>query len=355
MDKRLWYKMLGKEDAFNRSAYYKANEEPIKLKKLLKPNFVKEIMTPADNMEVHRDRNYILQRKTTGEYYKGGNIHTPTTTFKRGEAAKLGGAKIKDIKYNWPMSWDLIDLSEEPGEDNLGGEKVNEEKSSLVKYFSTIWSRDNLLKKKIKNNPKLYKKYGKYLMYTDKKWNSLSDKELQNLWDDWNKVNENINELHFTGERVNEGMGDDVVKVMTNKYIGSVKRKGLKKLGLDADQINFLEEKYRKVYIGVAKKFGMKTKDVKDNFGNISVYLGDKGDKFMNALKKELSKVKIKEENINELHFTGETLNKVRQDVLSFLGSEHKKLGYTNPLDTYYLIQQVLDSDRISSAAKKIR
>ena len=181
MDKRLWYKMLGKEDAFNRSAYYKANENPIKLKKLLSPKYIKEIMTPADNMEVHRDRIYLLQRKTTGEYYKGGNIHTPTTTFKRSEAARLNGNKIKDIKYNWPMSWDLLDLSEEPDEENIGGERVN------------------------------------------------------------------------------------------------------------------------------------------------------------------------------ELAFTGELLNKVRQDVLDFLNREHKKLGYTNPLDTYHIIQQVLDSDKINTAAKKIR
>ena len=186
MDKRLWYKMLGKEDAFDRSTYYKVNEEPIKLKKLLKKERVSEIMTPHDNLEVHTDRIYILQRKTVGDYYAGGNIHAPTTTMDRGSAAKISGTKIKDMKYNWPMSWDLIDLTEEPGEDNLGGEKVNED-------------------------------------------------------------------------------------------------------------------------------------------------------------------------DINELHFTGETLNKVRQDVFNFIRTEHKKLGYTNPLDTYHLIQQVLDSGKMNVAAKKIR
>ena len=58
---------------------------------------------------------------------------------------------------------------------------------------------------------------------------------------------------------------------------------------------------------------------------------------------------------VNELHFTGETLNKVRQDVFDFISTEHKKLGYANPLDTYKLIQQVLDSTKISGKVKGIR
>lgn len=139
---------------------------------------VKESIVPAKSMEVHTDRRYLLQRKTTGEYYAGGNIHAPSTTMERDEAAVLSGEKVKNIKYNWPMSWDLIDLSD--GE-NLGGERVN------------------------------------------------------------------------------------------------------------------------------------------------------------------------------ELHFTGETLNKVRQDVMNFISSEHKKLGYPNPLDTYNLILQVLDSPKTHSKIRGMR
>jgi hypothetical protein len=45
--------------------------------------------------------------------------------------------------------------------------------------------------------------------------------------------------------------------------------------------------------------------------------------------------IDAKKEGINELHFTGETLNQVRNDLLDFLSREHKKLGYANPLDTY--------------------
>ena len=60
-------------------------------------------------------------------------------------------------------------------------------------------------------------------------------------------------------------------------------------------------------------------------------------------------------EELDELSFTGELLNKVRQDVFDFLSSEHKKLGYANPLDTYYLIQQVLDSNKIAGKVKGIR
>jgi len=187
MDKKLWYKMLGKEDAYDRSTYYRLNENPIKMKELLNPKIRQEAIKPVgqqmtpNSIDVDKNKYYLLQRKTTGEYYKGGNIHTPTTTMKRDEAARLSGEKIKNIKYNWPMSWDLIDLTEEPGEDNLGGERVN------------------------------------------------------------------------------------------------------------------------------------------------------------------------------ELHFTGETLNQVRKDILDFLSTEHKKLGYANPLDTYHLIQQVLDSGKMNAAAKKIR
>ena len=83
--------------------------------------------------------------------------------------------------------------------------------------------------------------------------------------------------------------------------------------------------------------------------------------KELNALKhpwqqswKEIAVGEV-EENLDELHFTGETLNKVRQDVFNFISTEHKKLGYPNPLDTYHLIQQVLDSGKISSKVKGIR
>jgi hypothetical protein len=137
---------------------------------------VKESIIPVKSIETHADRRYLLQRKTTGEYYKSGNIHTPETTMKRDEAAVLSGEKIKNIKYNWPMSWDLVDLSDE----NLG-------------------------------------------------------------------------------------------------------------------------------------------------------------------------------EEVNELHFTGQTLSAVTNDILGFLGKEHKKLGYPDPLDTYHLIQQVMDSNRIIDKVKKIR
>lgn len=144
----------------------------MKLKKIV------DAILPANSMEVHIDRRYILQRKTTGEYYVSGNIHTPTTTMDKQKAAAISGTKIKNMKYNWPMSWDLIDLSD--GE-NLGGERVN------------------------------------------------------------------------------------------------------------------------------------------------------------------------------ELHFTGQMLSVVRDDIMKFLNSEHKKLGYPNPLDTYHLIQQVMDSPKFHSKIKGIR
>jgi len=61
------------------------------------------------------------------------------------------------------------------------------------------------------------------------------------------------------------------------------------------------------------------------------------------------------EEKIDELSFTGQTLDQVRQDLFDFISAEHKKLGYTNPLDTYHLIQQVLDSNKIAGKVKGIR
>ena len=62
-----------------------------------------------------------------------------------------------------------------------------------------------------------------------------------------------------------------------------------------------------------------------------------------------------KPEELDELAFTGEILKKVRADVIDFLSKEHKKLGYANPIDTYHLVQQVLDSGQVNVAAKKIR
>ena len=206
-------------------------------------------MTPADNFEVHKDRVYLLQRKTTGEYYKGGNIHTPTTTFKRDEAAKLDGMKIKDIKYNWPMSWDLIDLSEEPGEDNLGGEKVNE--------------------------------------------------------------------------------------IMIPKDIEAEIKKSIS-MGFDRIQSGMISPKRKGIMLVNKKNQVRGTYDLK--------------------LKSAVQQmIDAKNEGLNELHFTGATLAQVRQDLMNFLSSEHKKLGYANPLDTYHLVQQVLDSDKINIAAKKMR
>jgi len=95
---------------------------PIKLKKI-----IDEIVTPLDRkMDIHTDGNYLLRRKTTGQYYAGGNIHTPTTTMNKNKASTLTGNEIKNIKYNWPMSWDLIDLNKDADKDNMGGIRVNE-------------------------------------------------------------------------------------------------------------------------------------------------------------------------------------------------------------------------------------
>jgi len=330
MDKKLWYKFLGKEDAYNRSAYYKVNEGPIKLRTLLhektpvdaetltrvkgisqllkqfgfdaaskdvnaenyktyakwilkdlkgkiwltdpisrkktkwdaaektynafvkafKSMGIKEIITPLDRqIDVEDDKNYILQRKTTGDYYAGGNIHTPEITGKKDEAATLSGSQIKNLKYNWPMSWDLIDLSEEDGEDNLGGEKVNE--------IMIPKDMDAEIKKSI-------------------------------------------------------SMGFD--RIVTGMI--SPKRKGIMLVN-KKDQVR-----------------------------------GTYDLKLKNAIQQMIDS---KNEEINELSFTGETLNKVRVDVIDFLSKEHKKLGYTNPIDTYHLVQQVLDSGQVNVAAKKIR
>jgi len=70
---------------------------------------------------------------------------------------------------------------------------------------------------------------------------------------------------------------------------------------------------------------------------------------------KGLGKLNLDDEEIQEVHFTGETLDTVSSDVLSFVHSEHKKLGYGNPLDTVKLIQQVLDSGRLIAKIKNIK
>ena len=59
-------------------------------------------------------------------------------------------------------------------------------------------------------------------------------------------------------------------------------------------------------------------------------------------------------EELDELHFTGTDLNTVASDLLGFLSTEMKKLKHTNPLDTYYLVQQVLDSSRVHDKIKKL-
>ena len=333
MDNRLWYKMLGKEDAFDRSGYYAVNENPIKLKSLLREkapydavlkskiegiakllkqfgfdeaakdvnekNYkiygqwilkdlkgkiwmtdpisrkktkwdaaekaydaftkafkslgINEIVTPLDRkMDIHTDGNYLLRRKTTGEYYGGGNIHTPTTTMDKNKASTLTGNEIKNIKYNWPMSWDLIDLSREPDKDNMGGIRVNEttQKEYVVWGIPPNKRDEEILFTKAKSMPEAKK----------------------------------------------------VCDILEKKH-------GVKKCRVQVLDLSTTPD-----------------------FTNV-----------------------FSEEKVNELAFTGELLNKVRADVLDFLGKEHKKLGYANPLDTYNMISQVLSSAKIHSQAREIR
>lgn len=60
-------------------------------------------------------------------------------------------------------------------------------------------------------------------------------------------------------------------------------------------------------------------------------------------------------EDLEEVHFTGETLNIVRNDIMDFLSREHKKLGYTNPLDTYNIVKNILDSGKLTTKIKGMR
>jgi hypothetical protein len=59
-------------------------------------------------------------------------------------------------------------------------------------------------------------------------------------------------------------------------------------------------------------------------------------------------------EELDELHFTSMELNVVRQDILDFLSSERKKLKHANPLDTYNLVLQVLDSHKTQARIRGI-
>jgi len=59
-------------------------------------------------------------------------------------------------------------------------------------------------------------------------------------------------------------------------------------------------------------------------------------------------------EELDELHFTSVELNVVRQDILDFLSSERKKLKHANPLDTYNLVLQVLDSHKTQARIRGI-
>jgi hypothetical protein len=98
---------------------------------------------------------------------------------------------------------------------------------------------------------------------------------------------------------LSESIDSKLINVMVGEYNGAIKRKKLKKLGISDDEVKSLEDKYRQIYLTVAQKVGAETKDIKDNFGGISVYFNEKFPLVKKELKKELSKIKHVSENIN--------------------------------------------------------
>lgn len=90
--------------------------------------------------------------------------------------------------------------------------------------------------------------------------------------------------------------------------------------------------------------------------GNATVMTGKQLNDLKHPWEHSWTEIKVGEvDELKELSFTGEILNKVRQDIFNFISAEHKKLKYPNPLDTYHLVQQVLDSGKMMSKVKGIR
>lgn len=67
----------------------------------------------ANNIaDIEYNKNYILKRKSTGEYYEDGNISTPDTTMIRKHAKIVSGEWVKQIKYNIADTWQTILVKE---------------------------------------------------------------------------------------------------------------------------------------------------------------------------------------------------------------------------------------------------
>jgi len=68
---------------------------------------------------------------------------------------------------------------------NEGVEPLNEAREHFIDYFSNTWSKSPNVIKIINSNGFLKKKYTPYLQYTENQWASLSDEDLQKMWDEW--------------------------------------------------------------------------------------------------------------------------------------------------------------------------
>lgn len=60
------------------------------------------------------------------------------------------------------------------------------------------------------------------------------------------------------------------------------------------------------------------------------------------------------EDDLNEVGFSGATVQVVTNDLLKFLESEHKKLKNANPLDTYHFVQTLLNRNSVLDKMKKL-
>jgi len=92
------------------------------------------------------------------------------------------GGNFEDDARKQAASYGAVGESE-------GGEKLQ----TLIKYFSTIWSKDELGNEVILRNPELKAKYGKYLAYSTQEWANSSEEELMALWNNWSKDEADIN------------------------------------------------------------------------------------------------------------------------------------------------------------------
>lgn len=183
-----------------------------KIKKLRKDKVVYKIIyknnhSPYRNFKWNENRQYKLGKPLSIKNYI--EIHEGYHTFTTYKAAIqeilfcpiFNIELMKIIKLIVPKNSEyaenkydncISNIIKSKSLKNIIKEETINKKILLSNYFYKIWSNDIYTINLINSCSKLKQKYNKYLTFSLKEWNKLTKNELQNLWDEWKKV-DNLN------------------------------------------------------------------------------------------------------------------------------------------------------------------